>query len=125
MFRRSVAYNPAKLRAAYDKYGDNAAATLMAEAWADAATLKGKLSIARAPERRAAECMAGAWAGNLVNGRRTTDATFSPGDLDEAVAALLAYPGHKTASNDAFVRFHAFRTGFVDGPTACGLMTKT
>jgi predicted metalloprotease len=121
----SVAYNPAKLRAAYDKYGDNAAATLMAEAWADAATLKGKLSIARAPERRAAECMAGAWAGNLVKGSRTTDATLSPGDLDEAVSALLAYSGHKTASNDGFVRFRAFRTGFNDGSTACGLKTKT
>ncbi len=120
----TVAYNPAKLRAAYDKYGDNAAATLMAEAWADAATLKGKLPIAAAPKQRAAECMAGAWAGDLVNGARTTDATLSPGDLDEAVSTLIAYPGRSTASNDSFVRFRAFQTGFADGATACGLETK-
>ena len=121
----TVAYNPTKLRAAYDKYGDNAAATLMAEAWADAATLKGNLPIARAPKQRAAECMAGAWAGNLVNATRKTDATLSPGDLDEAVSALLAYPGHKTASNNSFVRFRAFQTGFVNGSAACGLKTKS
>ena len=121
----TVAYNPAKLRAAYDKYGDNAVATLMAEAWADAASLKGKLPVTRAPKRRAAECLAGAWAGDLVNGTRKTDATLSPGDLDEAVSTLIAYPGRKTASNDSFVRFSAFQTGFTDGATACGLKTKT
>jgi predicted metalloprotease len=120
----TVAYNPAKLRAAYDKYGDNAVATLMAEAWADAATLKGKLPITASPRQRAAECMAGAWAGDLVNGTRKTDATLSPGDLDEAVSTLIAYRGRKTASNDSFVRFRAFQTGFVDGATACGLKTK-
>jgi predicted metalloprotease len=121
----AVAYDPAKLRAAYDRYGDNAAATLMAEAWADAATLNGNLPVARAPKQRAAECMAGAWAGNLVNGTRKTDATLSPGDLDESVSALLAYPGRTTASNDGFVRFRAFQQGFVDGATACGAKTKS
>ncbi len=121
----TVAYNAAMLRAAYDKYGDNAAATLMAQAWADAATLNGRLPIARAPKQRAAECMAGAWAGNLVNGTRTTDATLSPGDLDEAVSTLLAFPGRKTASNNGFVRFRAFQTGFANGATACGLKTES
>ena len=38
----------------------------------------------------ATECMAGAWVGDLVNGTRMTDTTLSPGDLDEAVSALLA-----------------------------------
>jgi hypothetical protein len=69
--------------------------------------------------------MAGAWAGNLVNGTRKTDATLSPGDLDESVSALLAYPGRTTASNDGFVRFRAFQQGFVDGATACGVKTKS
>jgi predicted metalloprotease len=121
----AVAYDPARLRAAYDKYGDNAVATLMAEAWADAATLKRELSVTGAPRRRAAECMAGAWAGDVVSGARETGATFSPGDLDEAVSALIAYPGRTTASNDSFARFRAFQTGFADGATACGLETKS
>jgi hypothetical protein len=89
---RSVAYDPAKLRAAYDKCGDDAAGTLMAKAWADAATLKGTLPIARAPKQRPAECMAGAWVGDLVSGTRKTDATLSPGDLDAVAAELNDRP---------------------------------
>ncbi|HXY91570.1 MAG TPA: neutral zinc metallopeptidase [Acidimicrobiia bacterium] len=120
----TVAYDPKALEALYTEHGDYAVATLMAEAWADAARLRGKLRVAAAPSRRAAECMAGAWAGNLVDGTRKTDATLSPGDLDEAVSALLAYPGAKTPGNDGFVRFRAFREGFLDGAPACGLTTK-
>lgn len=119
----TVAYDPDALRAAYRKHGDNAVATLMAEAWADVARLQGELRASRAPKGRAAECLAGAWAGDLVHGSRTTDATLSPGDLDEAVSVLLAFPGRATASNDGFVRFRAFRTGFVRGAEACGLET--
>ena len=117
----TVAYDPTKLRAAYDKYGDNAAATLLAEAWADAATLRGRLTAAKAPQRRAAECMAGAWAASLVNAGAGAEASLSPGDLDEAVAALLAFPGRTTPGNDGFVRFRAFEQGFRNGAATCGL----
>ncbi len=99
----------------YEKYGDYAVATLMAEAWTDAAVLDGRLDRAASPGRRAAECVAGAWAGDLVNGNRATTSTLSPGDLDEAVSALLAFRGRSTPGNNAFVRFRAFRRGFVDG----------
>ena len=102
LFRRYRRLQRSNATAAYDKYGDNAAATLMAQAWADTATLNGRLPIARAPKQRAAECMAGAWAGNLVNGTRTTDATLSPGDLDEAVSTLLAFPGRSPAFRRRF-----------------------
>ena len=67
--------------------------------------------------------MAGAWAGDLLNGKQAKG-TLSPGDLDEAVAALIAYPGRNTGSNDAFVRFQAFRTGFQEGADACGLKAQ-
>jgi predicted metalloprotease len=117
----TVVYDPTKLRAAYDKYGDNAAATLLAEAWADAATLRGTLPTSRAPKQRAAECMAGAWAASLVNASAGADASLSPGDLDEAVATLLAFPGRATPANDGFVRFRAFETGFREGAASCGL----
>jgi predicted metalloprotease len=121
----TVAYAPAWLRVAYSKYGDYAAATLMAEAWADAAARKGDVRPADAPSHRSAECMAGAWAGDLVNGTRQTSSTLSPGDLDEAVSALLAYPGRATAGNDGFVRFRAFRTGFANGARRCGLRSRS
>lgn len=117
----TVVYDPTKLRAAHRKYGDNAAATLLAEAWADAATLDGTLAPTRAPNQRAAECMAGAWAASLVNAGAGADASLSPGDLDEAVATLLAFAGRRTPANDGFVRFRAFETGFRDGAAACGL----
>jgi predicted metalloprotease len=120
---RTVAYTPAALRAVYDKYGDYAVATLMAEAWADAAVLDDRLDRVAAPSRRPAECMAGAWAGDLVTASRSTDSTLSPGDLDEAVSALLAFSGRSTPGNSAFARFRAFRRGFVDGAGACGLST--
>jgi len=119
----TVAYAPDALRAVYEKYGDYAVATLMAEAWADATVLDGGLDRAASPGRRAAECVAGAWAGDLVNGNRATNSTLSPGDLDEAVSALLAFRGRSTPGNNAFVRFRAFRRGFVDGARACGLST--
>ena len=119
----TVAYAPKALRAAYEKYGDYAVATLMAEAWADAAVLGDRLDRAASPGRRAAECVAGMWAGDLVNGSRSTTSTLSPGDLDEAVSALLAFPGRSTPGNSAFVRYRAFRRGFVDGARACGLST--
>ena len=77
-----------------------------------------------ARKRRVGECMAGAWAGDLVNGTRREASSLSPGDLDEAVAALIAYPAPPTRGNDAFVRFRAFRDGFVDGADACGAATK-
>jgi predicted metalloprotease len=118
---RIVAYAPKALRAVYDTRGDDAVATLLAEAWADAATSEGRLDRAHAPSGRAAECMAGAWAAALVNGSGSTDSALSPGDLDEAVSALLAFPGRSTPGNDAFVRFRAFRRGFVDGARKCGL----
>ena len=121
----TVAYAPVALRTVYNKYGDYAVATLMAEAWADAAILQKKLRLADAPNRRSEECMAGAWAGDLVNGNRNPQSTLSPGDLDEAVAALLAYPGRRTPTNNGFVRFRVFRKGFVDGAEACGLATKS
>ena len=50
-----VAYVPAALRKVYDTYGDYAAATLMAKAWADAAVEQGTLPRdrgAQAPRRR-------------------------------------------------------------------------
>ena len=46
---RTVAYNSHALRAAYDRYGDYAAALLLAEAWADAAAQSGKLQLSGAP----------------------------------------------------------------------------
>jgi predicted metalloprotease len=117
----TVAYLPGALRAAYSTYGDFAVATVLAEAWGDAGARAAGARRADAPDRRLEECLAGAWAGGLVSGTRSSGSSLSPGDLDESVAVLLASPGRRTAGNDAFVRFRAFRTGFADGARACGV----
>jgi hypothetical protein len=120
-----VAYDPTALKAAYDKYGDYAAATLLAKAWADAAQRQGMVRAGRAPKQRAGECLAGAWAAAMANRTLSTTDTLSPGDLDEAVSAMIEYPGPTTPRNSAFNRFEAFRTGFGEGPSACGLKGTT
>lgn len=120
-----VAYDPAALEAAYGKYGDYAAATLMAKAWGDAAQRDGSVNVRNAPRQRVGECLAGAWAAAMVNGTARTTDTLSPGDLDEAVSAMIEYPGPTTPGNSAFVRYQAFRHGFEHGASTCGLKTKT
>jgi len=61
----------------------------------------------------------------MVNGTARTTDTLSPGDLDEAVSAMIEYPGPTTPGNSAFVRYQAFRHGFEHGASTCGLKTKT
>jgi len=120
-----VAYSRRALREVYEKYGDFGVATLLAQGWADAAVRAGTVRAARAPDGRSAECLAGAWAAALLNGLVRGGGTLSPGDLDEAVAVLLAYPGVATRHNGAFTRFEAFHTGFDECATACGLLMQS
>jgi len=120
-----VAYAAAPLRKVYEKYGDYAVATLLAEGWADAAARAGRVRAARAPDRRGAECLAGAWTAALVHGTLPGGGTLSPGDLDEAVSVLLAFSGASTRGNGAFTRFEAFHAGFDEGATACGLLMRS
>ena len=71
------------------------------------------------------ECMAGAWTKNLLDDPTGDDAaTLSPGDLDEAVATLLAYEGRSSAGNNGFTRFSAFVEGFEHGAQACGASSR-
>jgi predicted metalloprotease len=77
---------------------------------------------------RRTACMTGAWAARI-----RPDAgqalTLSPGDLDEAVAEMLAKDS--LIATDAsgkiipsgFARVDAFRTGFTSGIGACAAMT--
>ncbi len=73
-----------------------------------------------------ADCLAGAWAGALIPTDEVDpdypyELLLSPGDLDEAVAVLLAYRplGDRDREGPGFDRVRVFRVGVLDGPEAC------
>ena len=107
--------------------GDYAVATELARQYAYAAQVRlGNLD--NTPETNLqADCYAGIYAssGFLVN-RENQQLVLSPGDLDEAVIAFLLtsdssadLEGAEVSVGTAFQRFDAYRSGFVEGLTAC------
>ena len=107
--------------------GDYAVATELARQYAYAAQVRlGNLD--NTPETNLqADCYAGIYAssGFLVN-RENQQLVLSPGDLDEAVIAFLLTSDSSAdveagdvSVGTAFQRFDAYRSGFVEGLTAC------
>jgi len=121
----SIVYSEATLQKASDRIGDMGAGVYVAAAWASAvqSDLGDRIGTARARAR--SECLTGAWAGAVQDGtatsRRNAAISFSPGDLDEVIAAFVATDSQssKTDRGTVFDRFTQFRTGFANGPDAC------
>ncbi len=67
------------------------------------------------------DCLAGSWTYDLLHRGVGADLQLSPGDLDEAVAALLVF-GRSAKANEAsaFDRIAAFRNSVLNGLKACG-----
>ena len=115
---------PAELAAkAHDKIGDFALSALIGAGWS-AAVLDstGTLPSKQLAREEAANCLAGAWTRSVFDGdREGAELSLSPGDLDEAVSAMLGTrsksdPG---ATGTGFDRVAAYRQGFTDGVSAC------
>lgn len=71
---------------------------------------------------RRADCLAGAWSASVFSENRASAVLrLSPGDLDEAVGALLATAVHGKGSTtgSGAERVAAYRDGFMDGSEAC------
>ena len=71
---------------------------------------------------RAADCLAGVWSASVFSeNRATAQLRLSPGDLDEAVSALLTTADHSEGSHtgSGAERVAAYRDGFMNGSTAC------
>ncbi len=103
-----------------DRFGDYAAATLLASRYA-MATLT---AMGRPAEGSAAVCLAGAYTARLLD--PSGSFTLSPGDLDEAVQVLLTADwaarspqGEVDQGEDGFDRVGRFRTGVRQGAAAC------
>ena len=108
----------------HERIGDFAVGMLVGDLFARAAQdRRGQPTSTRAGQL-AVDCLAGSWTNDLlVRGQQSQDIRLSPGDLDEAVTALLAFGRAKDASNSgpsAFDRIGSYRKGVLQGLAACG-----
>lgn len=106
----------------YQKIGDNAVGMLLGDLFARAAQDRRGASTRDRAGQIAVDCLAGAWTNDLLN-RDSSDRRIrlSPGDLDEAVAALLAFGrASESGGPTAFERIGAYREGVLEGLPACG-----
>ena len=109
---------------ALNEIGDYAVATEFARQYAYAAQVRlGNTDNTRGTNLQA-DCFAGLYASSgFLDNRPNQVLTLSPGDLDEAVIAFLQTSddpeGVAMTVGTAFQRFDAFRSGFIDGTTAC------
>jgi predicted metalloprotease len=104
---------------AHGKIGDFALSALIGAGWS-AAVLdgSGQLPSQQLAREEAANCLAGAWTRSVFDGdREGAQLSLSPGDLDEAVAAMLGTRSGTTGTG--FDRVTAYRQGFTDGVAAC------
>ena len=134
---RTVRWRVDAMRTIYDDSGDFAVAAAFAEVWA---RIYAAHDDGAAVSTYRADCRSGAWArgvyditprGGEPNSRRYSPVfgdkaidlqalTLFPGDLDEAVQALLgSVGGVARGPNKPFARVDAFRRGFFHGPDAC------
>ncbi|WP_343938072.1 neutral zinc metallopeptidase, partial [Pseudonocardia zijingensis] len=119
-----VAVDIAALQRLHDQVGDFAGATVLASRYGLAMRDASGLSAVGLPAGAAATCLTGAYTGRLFG----ADDGFqlSPGDLDEAVQVLLAADwvardaaGASDPADHGFERIGRFRTGLLEGPSAC------
>jgi predicted metalloprotease len=110
---------------AHDKIGDFALGEILGSGYALSALHQlGKLGGPSPATTRRADCLAGVWSASVfAQNRSTAQLQLSPGDLDEAVAALLATSdqGKGSVTGTGADRVSAYRSGFMNGQGACGL----
>jgi predicted metalloprotease len=106
--------------ALYRRIGDNAVGMLLGGLFAQAAQVRrGQPPTGRAGQLEV-DCLAGSWTNSLLNASSADQIRLSPGDLDEGVAALLAF--NRTdddAEVSGFDRIASYRTGVLGGLPAC------
>jgi predicted metalloprotease len=104
----------------YRNIGDNAVGVLIGELFARGVQdRRGRATDDRAGQL-AVDCLNGTWANDLLTRDERAPIRLSPGDLDEAVAALLAF-GRSGGDTDAtaFDRIASYRQGVLKGLSGC------
>ena len=107
--------------ALHDRIGDNAVGMLLGDLFAQAAQDRRGRPTQGREAQLPIDCLAGSWTFDLLHRTGAAGIRLSPGDLDEAVSALLVL-GRTGNSNgvSAFDRIAAFRDGTLKGLSACG-----
>ena len=107
----------------YDQGGDYAVAALLATQWGLAALNRlGDDSDEKTSTLRG-DCLAGGYTASVILYNRPDTSTYhiSPGDLDEAIKALLVFRGEGDLERQGagWARVKAFREGVINGAQAC------
>jgi predicted metalloprotease len=108
----------------HTEIGDFATGTILASRFSMAALASLGKPLDGEEAQRALLCLTGAYTGSLITAQEGF--ALSPGDLDEAIQVLLRfdYPGRDLAGKavpTGFDRVSLFRTGALQGVTACKL----
>jgi predicted metalloprotease len=107
----------------HEQAGDYAVASLLATQWGLAAlTRLGDESDEKTSTLRG-DCLAGAYTASVIlyNRPETSTYSISPGDLDEAITALLVFRGEGDVERQGagWARVKAFREGVINGAQPC------
>ena len=110
--------------ALYEQNGDFGVATLIATQYGLDVTDQLQSADNEVAATLQGDCFAGAWAQALLpdsTGASAYDLVLSPGDLDEAVSALLSFrsASDRDRQGPGFDRVKAFRTGVMEGAISC------
>ncbi len=105
----------------YQRIGDNAVGMLLGELFARAVQDRRGITTRDKQGQLAIDCLSGSWTADILARDNPADGiTLSPGDLDEAVTALLAFGRAGDGSGStAFERIAAYRDGVLEGLPAC------
>ena len=120
-----VGYDVALMDELVTEIGDFSPATLLATQWGLSVETQSDTTPSDPKSQNLrADCYAGTWAASVFKEDRANlgaELSLSPGDLDEAVKTLLVFSraGGTTTEVTGFERVGAFRTGMLNGTTAC------
>lgn len=117
----SIGWNDDVTREIYRETGDFGPIVLMAAQYGKAAMSRSGKPLDDAASARGV-CYAGAYSADVIlhSRPRTSSFTMSPGDLDEAIQALLMVGGP-----EGFSLIRAYRKGALDGPMNCASVKKS
>jgi predicted metalloprotease len=111
------------LHTVYDQAGDYAVATLLATQFGLAAMTRANDKSDDKTQSLRGDCFAGAYTASVLlqNRKETSSFGISPGDLDEAISALLVFRGDGDVERQGagFERIRHYRNGVLNGAGAC------
>ena len=106
--------------ALHDRIGDFAIGMLLGDLFARAAQDRRGEATRTEQGQLTVDCLAGSWTNDLLTRDANSRVRLSPGDLDEAVSALLAFGrASDNTGPTAFDRIAAYREGVLKGLPAC------